>query len=398
MKIKLFDFEEKDDNEGEQIMISNVDKDINMKYEQGEARIITEQGAYKLAILPQIFKQDNYMLRPDFQRRITWDDKKRSKLIESFIMNIPIPPVFIYEKDYDNYEVMDGLQRISTIIDFYEDRFKLVGLEEWKELNGRTYSHLPQKVKEGIDRRQLSSITLLKESAKNNIKAQIIKKMVFERLNTGGVQLKEQEIRNALYNGPFNALCIELSENITFRKLWGIIEYKEVEEEDIVVEEEAVEFIKNKLYMRMYDVELVLRYFAMRNINNYSGKLSLYLDECLKRSNNYSTLQLQELKSCFQDSINKADVLFGEKAFCIYTKSRGKNQWSSPLNMIYDAMMIALSSEDIKIKGKYDIAQNVEKLRKAYENSGDMFDGKKQAKTEILKRATFLYDFIKDLL
>ncbi len=397
INISLYDFEKKNEIRDEKIMISNTENEINLKYEQGEARIITEQGAYKLSILPKIFEQENYKLRPDFQRRITWDDKKRSKLIESFIMNIPIPPVFIYEKDYDNYEVMDGLQRISTIIDFYTNKFKLIGLEEWKELNGRTYSNLPQKVKEGIDRRQLSTITLLKESAKNDIQAQNMKKMVFERLNTGGVQLKEQEIRNALYDGPFNKLCIKLSECNNFRKLWGIIEYHDIAEENITDNEEAAKFVKNKLYMRMYDVELVLRYFAMRNINNYAGKLSAYLDECLIKGNLYTDLQLNQLESCFLDCIDKANTLFGDKAFCMFTEIRGKKQWSSPLNMVYDAMMLSLSLGNIEIKSENNAEQNIEKLKKTYEGNGILFDGKKQSKNDIIERAHFLYAFIKSL-
>ena len=218
----LLDFEKEIINSQKGVTLEVSDAAINEKYEKGEARIITEQGAVKLSLVNQVFNSENYELQPKYQRRITWNSKKRSKLIESFIMNIPVPPVFIYETDFNRYQVMDGLQRITAIIDFYKDCYELEELTQWPELNGKKYSQLPRKVKEGIDRRQLSVITLLKESSKTLIQEEEMKKMVFERLNTGGVTLEDQEIRNALYNGPFNELCILLSSNNIFRKLWLI--------------------------------------------------------------------------------------------------------------------------------------------------------------------------------
>ena len=199
MNIQLLDFEKVifEGEEKNKNMLS--DEEINEKYQKGEARIVTEQGAIKLPLVKEIFSSNNYERKPIYQRRITWDNKKRSRLIESFIINIPVPPIFMYEIEFGRYEVMDGLQRISTIIDFYSDLYELEGLTEWPELNGKKYSELPQKIKEGIDRRQLSMVSLLKESAKTQLQEQKMKRMVFERLNTGGVKLEDQEIRNALY-------------------------------------------------------------------------------------------------------------------------------------------------------------------------------------------------------
>ena len=103
-------------------------------------------------------KNPNYMdLRPFYQRRPRWDSKTQSLLIKSFIMNIPVPPVFLYERDYNSYEVMDGQQRITAIRDFYANTFKLRGLETWPELNGRSYATLPEKIRAGIDRRSITS-------------------------------------------------------------------------------------------------------------------------------------------------------------------------------------------------------------------------------------------------
>lgn len=375
------------------------DAAINEKYEKGEARIITEQGAVKLSLVKGVFNAENYQLKPKYQRRITWDSTKRSKLIESFIMNVPVPPVFIYETEFNKYQVMDGLQRITAIIDFYSDNYALQDLTQWPELNGRRYSELPQKIKEGIDRRQLSVITLLKESSKTLVQEEEMKKMVFERLNTGGVTLEDQEIRNALYSGPFNDLCIELSSNDSFRKLWLINPDvdEETDDEELDNYDDALKYAKNKLYKRMYDVELVLRYFAMRHIDEFSGKLSEFMDLCLRHGNHYSDEQRGQMKKIFETTIANADKLFSEKAFCQYTKIRGKYTWTLPQKMIYDPLMLALSQIDLP-EIDFDIDNNQKHLEKFYEENETEFDGKRQSKRDIKHRMELFVGFIKGLI
>ena len=390
----LLDFEKEIMDSQKGVTFEVSDAAINEKYEKGEARIITEQGAVKLSLVNQVFNSDNYELRPKYQRRITWDSKKRSKLIESFIMNVPVPPVFIYETDFNRYQVMDGLQRITAIIDFYKDCYELEELTQWPELNGKKYSQLPRKVKEGIDRRQLSVITLLKESSKSLIQEEEMKKMVFERLNTGGVTLEDQEIRNALYNGPFNELCISLSSNDIFRKLWLINpDDIDVYDEELDNYDDALKYAKNKLYKRMYDVELVLRYFAMRHIDEYSGKLSEFMDLCLRQGNRYTDDQLEILRKVFEETIEKANMLFGEKAYCQYVKRRGIYSWTSPQKMIYDSIMLALSQIEVSQR-RIDSNRNVDKLENFYKENEESFDGKRQSKGDIKRRTELFISFI----
>lgn len=122
------------------------DDDINEKYDKGEKRILTEMNREKLPTFAASLKNPNYIeIRPFYQRRPRWDKKRQSRLIESFLINIPVPPIILYEKDYNSYEVMDGQQRITAIQDFYDDKLKLTGLEIWPELNGKTYKNYRQK-------------------------------------------------------------------------------------------------------------------------------------------------------------------------------------------------------------------------------------------------------------
>ena len=410
MNINKFDFEVSPVTAQEDSAL-NDSCDINEKYDKGYSRVVTENGSYKVALIKDTFLKLNYNLHPEYQRRITWNTQKRSKLIESLIINIPIPPIFLYEYDYDKYEIMDGLQRISTIIDFYENKFKLTGLEEWSELNGKDYKHLPEKIREGIDRRQLQVITLLKESANNPERAEKIKRLVFERLNTGGVKLQGQEIRNAIYNGKGNEICFALSENQLFRKLWNIPVINNNEEDndeyDIdeyetpqlqTIDDEKIrkKLERHSLYKRMYDVELVLRFFAMRYVKDFSYALSDFLDDTLITLNKYSEEQLDELKNLFISTLGKANALFGEKAFLYFDGEK----WSSPVKMIYDPLMQVLSQDDLNIT-EGNTEQNVEALKKFYtENSTEqdsVFDGKHQSKDDILKRIEKLNLFIRSL-
>ena len=408
MNIELLDFEKEnfEGKENKKVMLS--EEEINEKYEIGEARIVTEQGAIKLPLVKGVFTNGKYDRKPIYQRRITWDNKKRSRLIESFIMNIPVPPIFIYEVEYGKYEVMDGLQRISAIMDFYDNEYALEGLTEWPELNTKKYSELPKKIKEGIDRRQISVVSLLKESAKSQEQEQRMKRMVFERLNTGGVKLEDQEIRNALYNGEFNKLCKELSTNTTFRKLWGIPvsvdednNTKELYQLDTVDSlDVADELALNNLYMRMYDVELVLRFFAMRHVNEYSGQLSDFLDKCIIFGNTIleeNSDRGDVLKELFINTIEIANKMFGDKAFCQYKEIRNQFKWSKPQKMIYDSLMLALTKYDINSVPNNNklITQYMEK---AYKQNEEMFNGKKQSKTDILNRADFFEKIVQNIL
>jgi len=142
----------------------------------------------------------------------------------------------------------------------------------------KNYQKLPEQVRKGIDRRYLSSIVLLQETAKSTKEADYLKQIVFERLNSGGEKLTPQETRNALHNGQFNQLCIRLAENDLFRKMWKLPLENEGE----------VKLLESELYRKMGDVELVLRFFAYRHIEKLTGiTVEKFLDEYLKQANKF---------------------------------------------------------------------------------------------------------------
>lgn len=316
------------------------DHEIDEKYELGEQRIVTEVNREKLPNFVQALSKPGYLnLRPFYQRRARWDAKRQSRLVESFIMNIPVPPVFLYEKAYNQYEVMDGQQRISALQAFYDNSLRLTGLESWPELNGRTYRTLPPKVRAGLDRRSISSIVLLKESAPTDEAAMLLKRIVFERLNTGGVKLGRQEIRNCLFQGPLNTRLLDWAAFPAFRDAWGIPNVPMVENQ-----EPPAQLAENTMFTKMEDVELVLRFLALRHVDHFRGGMQGFLDRYMIRSQRFASDDLAHLENCFKSTVTLCCELYEGNVFRAYDPDAG-NWQDRPHKSLADAEMVAISRQ-----------------------------------------------------
>ncbi len=382
----------------EDLFVAEVDKpkasdeELNSRYVKGEIRIVTEQARYPLAGILEMLKAESdgeggqrerhYKLDPEYQRRHRWSVERKSRLIESFLMNVPVPPVFLYERDLARFEVMDGRQRLSALSDFYAGEFALTGLQYWSDLDGRRYSQLPLKVRAGIDRRYISSIILLKETAADEEQAAMLKKMVFERLNSGGVKLGSQETRNAVYDGPLNKLCLELSTNEKFRRMWGIPVDPNPEEKDADedVEDGADESTTTGLNMfrKMEDVELVLRFFAYRKIGEFKAglnKISDFLDRFIVAGNKFPERGLAEYRSMFVGTVDFLwNVLEGD-AFTVLSPAKKR-----PTKIAYDPLMFVASSPNVVPHRTELLAQKAvlrAELQSMYEMNHALFSGRR---------------------
>lgn len=374
------------------------DEKINQKYAMGEVRIVTEQARYPLSSIVALLESGDYKLDPDFQRRHRWAVEKKSRLIESLIMNVPIPPIFLYEDRYSHYEVMDGLQRLTAIGEFYTDKFALAGLAEWPELNGRAYSQLPDQIRKGIDRRYISSIILLQETAKSAREAMRLKQMVFERINSGGIQLEPQESRNAIYDGPLNRLCINLASNRDFRALWGIPQPGDVIDDGGEVGVARL----SEIHQKMTDVELVLRFFAYRQRENlHQGAFKDYLDFYLREGNAFSADLLASLSTLFTSTIGLASSLFGENAFKLFrSRKGGKWVWfDRPTTVVYDPLMFALSAVVEQgpklIQKKNEIGRGLESF---YKVNATEFEGRYTNKSNLKARNELFVKYLSSFL
>ncbi len=125
-------------------------KAIEKKFGETAFRLSQERSDFLLPQILDFVRNKKWLnLRPEYQRRLVWDDSKRSRFIESLLLNVPIPPVFLYEWDLSRYEVMDGQQRLNSIVDFYKNAFALKGLEKWEELNSLLHKDLPVTLRRG---------------------------------------------------------------------------------------------------------------------------------------------------------------------------------------------------------------------------------------------------------
>lgn len=368
-------------NKKKEDIVTMSDNDVNAKYKRGEIRIVTEQARYPVKSIKGMLDDDDYKLNPEYQRRKRWDNGKKSRLIESFIMNVPLPPIFLYEYEYSKYEVMDGLQRLTSIYDFYSGNFPLEGLEYWKELNGKKYKELPSEIQRGIDRRYISSIVLLEETAKSEKEAEALKQIVFERLNSGGEKINPQETRNALHNGGMNQLCLKLSQNNKFRKMWNIPLESHGEEE----------LLKSESYRKMDDVQLVLRFFAYRFLDSLSGyTIEDFLDEYLKQANIFSEKTLNKLEQLFIDTVETIYSVFGEEAFFspAYVKKVHR-----PGKTVYDSLMQSvakhINNKETLLKNKDDIKEVKFKYANIMDGDRRIFDGRDNIPSSVQARIEY---------
>lgn len=367
-----------------------TDADINDRYVRGEGRIVIETNREKLPGFIASLKQANYMdLRPFYQRRPRWSLEKQSLLIESFIMNIPVPPVFLYEKEYNSYEVMDGQQRITALRDFYTGKFELTGLKQWSEINGRTYQTLPEKIQAGLDRRSITSIVLLKESTTDEDEASSLRETVFERLNTGGVELTRQEIRNALYRGRANNLLDRLSRRQKFREAWGIPQYVE-NEIDI-----TPGLLEIPMYAKMEDVEMVLRFFALRHVMDYRHGMQGFLDLYMRKAEKFTEVDVAVLEREFVDTLELASDVFGDLLFRPFDPD--KNDWAPKAQKAYyDAVMVGMSNflpkaTNVKAKAAEIRAATVQMFK---DNEAGTFTGRGNTKNDIQTRISLFTEAV----
>jgi hypothetical protein len=226
---------------------------------------------------------------------------------------VPTPigsPAFLPSSRPYTLSLSSPRRESSGLSDFYSNRFALTGLEYWPELEGRTYAQLPSKIRDGIDRRYISSIILLQETAATKEQATRLKKMVFERLNSGGVKLSNQETRNAIYDGPLNSLCLELSADPDFKRMWGIpaeaAQPTGVSADDDGADDETSRTAK-RMYEQMEDVEMVLRFFAYRQLTPSSGglnKISAFLDQFLDKGNSFAPELISKYRLLFRATVS----------------------------------------------------------------------------------------------
>jgi hypothetical protein len=232
-------------------------------------------------------------LQPKFQREYVWATKPElpSRLIESILLEIPIPPIYFGRIAEGHMEVIDGQQRLTTLVKFVSNEFSLQKLRSMASLNGKLFKNLSTEQQEKILDTPIRSIVI--DAAGNKD----LRYEVFERLNRGSMILNEQEVRNCVYRGPFNDLLAELETETYWRKAKG----------------------GDGPEGRFREREMILRFFAFAHrFHQYAGGLKQFLNEYMSRYAPYEESDLKAHASLFRQTVQNVYAVFGEKSARLY--------------------------------------------------------------------------------
>lgn len=310
-----------------------------------QRKIFTDLGDPEIESLYGKHKRNKLIVQPDFQRQYVWDRTKASRLIESALLGIPIPVVYISEEPDNREYVIDGQQRLTSFFSFLdgkfpdESEFKLVGLNVFRELNGQNYGALSAEQQDAVRYFKVRTITFKKESDQD------LRFEIFERLNTGSVSLNDQELRNCIYRGPFNRLLRELSVDPDFTFILGL----------------------KGPDKRMKDIELVLRFAAFYHATylNYKPPMRKFLNEEADKYRQIDEKEAKKLQAAFKNACQTIRSMFGKHAFKRFYKGTEKapgGRWEpKKFNAsLYDILMYSFAREDKNI-----LFQNLDAIREA---------------------------------
>lgn len=303
--------------------LEESDTEERIEFPPPERKISTQPYDVSLQTLKEQWDQ-NLLVIPKMQREYVWDNGRASRLIESFLLNIPVPPVYFAEDPDSVLWIVDGHQRINSIARYLSNQFALTGLKILTEYTGRHYFELPEKEKRHLKTRSLRAVVIQADSHPN------MKFEVFGRLNTGGIALNEQELRNSLYQGSLNDLLRHLAARCEpFRALIGTKQPRK----------------------RMVDEELILRWFAMHDrLVRYRPPLRRFLNDYMKDNKDEAESWLEVRESKFTQTMMVIRSVLGSNAFRLIDENgeqlrdaEGKPLPRGVNRALFDAQAVAFS-------------------------------------------------------
>ena len=323
---------------GTLVEFDSIDQSNDIKpYNPESIRI--EPKNFSLRQISELVTDGDLNLMPDFQRNKVWDKTRKSRLIESILLRIPLPVFYFSEDEEGRYTVVDGLQRLSTICDFMDNRFKLEDLEYLHDCcQGKTYNKEGNKIEDKFYRRFNSyqiAVNIISSDSPVRVKYDI-----FRRLNTGGMPLNLQEIRNCFACQPLRNLLKAMVDLESFKKATG-----------------------NLADTRMQAQEFALRYIffldllkTRNGIESYSGKIDEELDSCIDSINSNKKFDADSYLQSFDTAMKNAYYLFGRHSFR-KVKTNTTNQTNRLIinKLLFESWSIVLSQYDTTtIKNKFE--------------------------------------------
>lgn len=363
------------------------------------ARLSTDRMDISFGEIINLYRNKELIIRPEYQRLFRWSPKQKTALIESILLSIPIPPIFVSEDEHGIWELVDGLQRVSTFISFFgeleeniseieifssdDDRLDETNdLEsillknklgnKWKmeegglikELEGFDIDTLPSKYKVNL-KRAVCRVEILRGESNSSMKYEL-----FKRLNSGGSKLTPQEIRNAVYRGidpKINTLILELSQNDKFKKLTELSWQKKQE---------------------LYDQELILRFIAFYNkIGEINCNTENFLNNFMEKAVIDEKFDTAFYKNIFIEVINMIDHIGDDKIF--------RNSRNSFVPAYFEGILIGVAQNIDLYRGNTELLKvKIEELKMDADFrrfSGSASNSKSRIKTR-LSRANEIFN------
>lgn len=296
-----------DDEDDEDENSASADQAEALDLSAEERKLVTQPYDLGVRSITDDIAAGRISLKIEYQRKYVWDLGKASRLIESLLLNVPIPVCYFAEDEEGVYEVIDGLQRLSTIQKFLNNEFALTGISVLSELEGKTFAGLAPRDRRRLESRTIRCIVITADSHPD------IKFDVFERLNTGAAMLTAQELRNSVYRGPLNDQLKVLASATYFTELVGTFNNKRMDLE-----------------------ELILRFFSLVvGVEAYKPPLRQFLNEYM-RQNRHEVPSASQVTH-FEDCCTVVHEILGDSPF----KVAGSK---TPVNKaLFDAIMVPVA-------------------------------------------------------
>ncbi|MEG4171091.1 MULTISPECIES: DUF262 domain-containing protein [unclassified Microcoleus] len=315
-------------------------------------------------------------LAPDFQRHANiWKDDAKSRLIESILIRIPLPAFYIDATDEDKWLVVDGLQRLSALKQFMNDKtLRLRGLEYLTNFEGKNYDEIERRYQRRIEETQVT-VYLIEKGTPPEVKYNI-----FKRINTGGLPMSPQELRHALNPGKATKFLAQLAISTEFQQVTKLSKLRK---------------------MRMDDREFILGFlaFTLTSYKDYQAeKRNLFLSKALYKVNNMSEAELQAIENNFKKAMVAAWEIFEENAFRKVSQNQKR---IFPINKalfeVWSVNLSLLSDEQIDILKQHK-EQLIEKFRKYVDSDRDFLTSISQATEKIEYRFRIIEKIIQEVL
>jgi uncharacterized protein with ParB-like and HNH nuclease domain len=257
-----------------------------------EIEVDVREDPFTVSELVRKFDRSNLITNPEFQRNLVWKPVQKSRFIESILLNIPLPALYLNQDKQGNYIVVDGLQRTTTLYDFLKNKYSLQHLRALPWLNNHYFSDLELKLQVRIEDRKIPCYII-----KPTVSTRMIYD-IFNRINTGGTQLNRQEVRNCIFIGNSTKLLSDLANEQIFKK--------------------AIDYgISPK---RMKDREAILRYIAFNIFHytsDYSGDMDAFLEKAMKSLNKMNDDKIISIRKDFLRVMKWTFNFFGKRNFRI---------------------------------------------------------------------------------